>query len=208
MVGERALAVAICALLLLCSVSASARPPSADEIARGHYRLGTQRYDHGDFHGAIEEFSAGYAVVPLPHFQFDIARAYERLGELDSARTAYQRFLAGAAPDDRFRERAETAIEALTRILNAATPPTPPPPVEPVQLLPPVEPVPVPVQVPVPVEVVVTAPPVHRGIRHWWLIPVSLTVATGVAVTLGVLLTRSTKDNCASASLGCLPLGH
>jgi hypothetical protein len=206
-VGERALAAAIGALLLLCSVSASARPPSADEIARGHYRLGTQRYDHGDFRGAIEEFSAGYAVVPLPHFQFDIARAYERLGELDSARTAYQRFLAGAAPDDRFRERAESAIEALTRILNAATPPTPTPtpPVEPVQLLPP-EPVPLPV--PVPVEVVVTAPPVHRGVRHWWLIPVSLTVATGVAVTLGVLLTRSPKDNCATASLGCLPLGH
>jgi tetratricopeptide (TPR) repeat protein len=201
----RCAAVALCVLL---GGVAYATPPGDNAEARTYYREGSLRYQHGDYAGAVDEFQRGYHLVPLPDFLFDMARAYERMDDLAHAKTSYERFLAEAPPDDPYRPRAQAALAELTRRLSTPRPdeprpvPAPATPKSGPQTAPAAGVSPLTVAMPS-----VQAPPKRRYLR--WLIPVLsiVVVGTAAAVTGALVTSAQHKDSCASAALGCLPLG-
>lgn len=62
--------------------------------ARVKYTEGTEAYEHGDFHQALESFDAAYELAPLPGLLFDVAQCHRQLGAFERAAFFYRRYLA------------------------------------------------------------------------------------------------------------------
>jgi tetratricopeptide (TPR) repeat protein len=74
-----------------------ARPPSTDDAdrraARERYELGVDAYEAGRFELSIEHFEAADRLAPSPALSYNIARAYEKLGDRAQALRAYRDYL-------------------------------------------------------------------------------------------------------------------
>ena len=80
------------------------RPPDVDpdtEIARRHFEKGSELYGSGRYAEAVAEFEAARRAKPLPAFDYNIARAHDRMEHTREAIAAYERYLEAApsAPD-------------------------------------------------------------------------------------------------------------
>src|SRR5688572_26642380 len=53
--------------------------------ARTRYNAGKQKYDAGDYRGAIADFTAADQLVPSAVNEFNVALSYEKLGEAAQA---------------------------------------------------------------------------------------------------------------------------
>jgi tetratricopeptide (TPR) repeat protein len=75
--------------------SAGAQAPStaARDAARAHFEAAMDHYRARRFREAIHELRLSIAEVPSAELWFNIARAYEQLGELDAAIEHYQLYL-------------------------------------------------------------------------------------------------------------------
>jgi tetratricopeptide (TPR) repeat protein len=102
---------------------APAAPPSApaatpattlDAEVEHHATLGHRHLERGEAQQAVAEFRRAYELRADPRFLFDIAEAYERLGQDEQARFFYDRYL-GASPDATDREDVEERLEAIDR---------------------------------------------------------------------------------------------
>ncbi|HZS36320.1 MAG TPA: tetratricopeptide repeat protein [Polyangia bacterium] len=109
---------------------ARAQAPDPDtQAARRHYDRGLALYDQERYDAAIREFSAAKELKPLPAFDFNIGRCYERLERWRDAAEAYERYLA-AVPDaperDMLKERLVVLHERANRqgSATAAAPPS------------------------------------------------------------------------------------
>jgi tetratricopeptide (TPR) repeat protein len=89
---------------------AAASEDSPDhEIAERHFAAGARRYAEKDYLGAVDEFEAARRAQPLPAFDFNIGRSYDRLERVPEALAAYRRYVASSpTPAD--------AIEVQARI--------------------------------------------------------------------------------------------
>ncbi len=88
----------------LIAVAGAAHAESEDpdtEVARRHFEAGSAFYDQGNYERAIAEFEKAREAKPLPAFDYNVARAYDRLGRWREALDAYRRYIAGSpsAPD-------------------------------------------------------------------------------------------------------------
>jgi tetratricopeptide (TPR) repeat protein len=61
--------------------------------AREHYTRGQQRFQAGDFRGAIAEFAKAGSLSPSPVLDFNIGLCHERLGERDEAVRRYRAYV-------------------------------------------------------------------------------------------------------------------
>jgi tetratricopeptide (TPR) repeat protein len=164
---------------------------SSDEIARArtHYEAGRGLYNLGNYADAIREFSAGYALVPRPQFLVNLGQAYRKQGDLPRAREMFQKFLAKAPANDPDRPQIRALLDEIDDQLLEQPPPS--------RAQPSAQP-----------WIAVSAVPPEKPkksfmARHWWIIPVSAIVVTGVAVGLYFGL-RPSPVSCQDASLGCL----
>lgn len=66
--------------------------------ARQHFMAGQDYYTQGRYQKAIEEFEEAYRLDPRPLLLFNIAQAYEKLGDLEKTVDYLKRFLE-AEPD-------------------------------------------------------------------------------------------------------------
>jgi len=84
-------------------------------------------FDAKRFDEAIALFEEAYAIHPEANYLFNIGRVYEEKGDLETALTYYERFVAHpeAAPD------AKRMTEARIEELRAKLPPPSPDPIEP-----------------------------------------------------------------------------
>jgi tetratricopeptide (TPR) repeat protein len=122
--------VALGACVVLLSGGARADPDT--EQVRRHFQAGALFYSDERYPEAIEEFEQARKVRALPALDFNIARAYDRLGNVDAAVEAYRRYLV-AVPEAKdaaeIRERIQTLEQR--RAARVASPPaaaaTPPP---------------------------------------------------------------------------------
>ncbi len=105
----------IVALLLVSSLAIAAPDPKAE----AHYRQGKVFLDSKQYQRAIVEFEAAYAIDKLPQHLFNIARAYEALGDHDKTIELYQRFLDAEPKGDRAAE-ARAGISVATAARDAA----------------------------------------------------------------------------------------
>jgi tetratricopeptide (TPR) repeat protein len=149
------------------------------EIARRHFNAGSDLYSAGQYERAIGEFKAARRARQMPAFDFNIARAYDRLEQIGEAIDWYQRYLA-SGPEDSGEIRAR--IEELKRRLDAQRPkkqvvvapaPLPPPPPPPPR--------------------VVDRPPRALRIAGPTLIAVGAAVAAG-GIAFGVLRNQAADD--------------
>jgi hypothetical protein len=93
--------------------------PSAGDIARERFKRGEAAYQKGSYGLAISEWEAAYATDPRPRIQYNIFQAYERLGQLQEASAALQKYLSTADPDDPYYSDATARMAALQQRLQA-----------------------------------------------------------------------------------------
>ncbi|MFT6144084.1 MAG: outer membrane cobalamin receptor [Myxococcota bacterium] len=81
-------------LLPFCGLLAVALPLTAHadpkDDARRHFRAGLEAARAGDFDGALERFMAAQDTYPHPVTLYNIARAYQDMGDLDNALEYYE----------------------------------------------------------------------------------------------------------------------
>ncbi|MBX3130682.1 MAG: TonB-dependent receptor [Polyangiaceae bacterium] len=109
----RRLARLVAALLL--SLSAHARPATADDLAdeaEVRFDLGNSAYGRGDFADALAHYMASNRLVPNKNVVFNIARTYERLGKFPEAYRYYSIVL-DSERDKKARARVVAALEKL-----------------------------------------------------------------------------------------------
>jgi hypothetical protein len=93
--------------------------PAAEDPAREHFRRGEAAYQKGSYGLAISEWQAAYAADPRPRIQYNIYQAYERLGQLQEASAALQKYLSSADPDDPYYADATARMAALQQRLQS-----------------------------------------------------------------------------------------
>ncbi len=117
-------------LLFVTVVTALARGhvAQADNLADEaelQFEIGADRYKGGDFRGALEHFLASNRLAPNRNVVFNIARAYEQLGQNADAYRYYNQALTGEqdpAAQGRIRD-AFARIEPLVAVLQVDSDP-------------------------------------------------------------------------------------
>jgi len=85
-------------LLLSCSLGLASPSAHADDVADEadlQFELGTERYEHQDYKGALSHFLASDRLARNRNVQFNIALSYEKLGQLPEAYRYFTRSLEG-----------------------------------------------------------------------------------------------------------------
>jgi tetratricopeptide (TPR) repeat protein len=108
------------ALLLLSGSVARADDDPDTEAARRHFQRASELYDAHRYREAVREFEVAKKLKPLPEFDFNIGRAYDRLEDWPHAIEAYQQYLLRA------RNEADIAeVRARLAVLQARVPQSP-----------------------------------------------------------------------------------
>ncbi len=110
----RQLTPALISIVMLSASTALAGP----EEAKVHFERGAQAYKEARYEEAIEGFSKAYAEDPKPILLYNIAQAYERLGDTANALRAYRDFLR-EGPSDEDREVIDKRIHNLEKRLQS-----------------------------------------------------------------------------------------
>jgi tetratricopeptide (TPR) repeat protein len=113
-----AMAISIFAALVAPATALGA-PPAASgaESALSLYRESTKAYNEGRFQDAIDLLSRAYALAKQPVLLFNLARAYEGLGDLPKAIESYKGYLE-SDPNTTDRGSIEQRIETLQKQLD------------------------------------------------------------------------------------------
>jgi tetratricopeptide (TPR) repeat protein len=128
------------------SSGAAEKPSSSsDKEARKLFYQGDRLYEEGKYEEAVAAFEKAYALSHRPELLFNLANAYERLGQYEEALRALRDFAPSAPESDRdkiaeriktLEARAEDRRKRESEKAAAAAPATPaaappPPPAEP-----------------------------------------------------------------------------
>ena len=106
---------AMVALLTFTATSFAAEPSTP--TARQHYLSGAQLYAQGKYSDAVDQFLAADRMAPSAALSYDIARAYEKLGETSLALRWYRDYLHRAGePADAPKLR--RVVDSLERVLR------------------------------------------------------------------------------------------
>lgn len=117
----RWLGLAMLALgIAISSGTAEAQTDADDARARGHFEAGASYYEQSRYEEAAREFEEAYSLSPRPALLWNVANAHERLGDLEAAIAALERYLGHDVPD---RQLAESRLEALRQRHAQATAP-------------------------------------------------------------------------------------
>jgi tetratricopeptide (TPR) repeat protein len=170
-------------MVALCAASVAHAEDDPVNRARLNFEAGMRLYQAERYEDALKSFETGYRLAARPAFLINIGQCLRMLSRPREARAAFARFLVDAPTRDPHRKGVESMVAELDQEI-ALLPPEPPPPAV-LQPSPAASPAPLVVAPPPP-------PPRQKanGIRKfWWLIPLSVVAAAGVAVGLGVGLT-------------------
>lgn len=98
-------------IVFLCGI-AWASPAGAQE-ARELFRQGEAAYQTGDYETAVSSWERAYELDARPALQYNLAQAYERLGRLDMAVTAYRVYVDNTPGDDPRAQNARARLASL-----------------------------------------------------------------------------------------------
>jgi tetratricopeptide (TPR) repeat protein len=154
-----AFVVALAALLLGASGAATARAAeSPEEHVERLAEEALNAYRGADYKRAVELLRKAYEIRQVPALLYNMAKAYDKLGDVDHAYASYRLYANSAAADPKLKGRAEArmaALEAVRRKDAAAAARTGEPPRPTAQ----VEPPPAPSEPPPPAQLVPPPPP-------------------------------------------------
>src|SRR5262249_17400145 len=63
------------------------------EAARIHFQAGKQYYDRGHYNESISEFKEAYRLSNAPALLYNMAQAFEKMGDLQHAREYLQKYM-------------------------------------------------------------------------------------------------------------------
>ena len=95
----------------------AATPATNAASAKEAFRRGEAAYSAGNYELAVREWTAAYASDPRPRIQFNLSQAYERMGQLENAIAALQRFIESGDPEDPTYSDANARLGALQQRL-------------------------------------------------------------------------------------------
>ncbi|MCA9629137.1 MAG: tetratricopeptide repeat protein [Myxococcales bacterium] len=199
---QRWLTTLVCSALLGVSVPAFGQA-SPDELARRHFESGAAYLEESDYENALEAFDKAFELSKRPEIQINIATVYERMGRLEQAIAALDRYLE-LAPEGGLRETVELRKANLQKRVEAGEGVEPEPPAPEPEPEPKPKPGPRPVAKP---ETAAPPPAQDQGteasgtnVPAWILIGLGSLSAGGAAVT--GILAKSEYD---SAKKDCSP---
>jgi tetratricopeptide (TPR) repeat protein len=102
------------ALLALLVSTAGAEEDADTQAAHRHFVNASLLYDSGRYLEAIAEFEIAKGLKPVPAFDFNIGRCYERVERWQDAADAFERYLA-ASPGTPDAEELRVRIATLRR---------------------------------------------------------------------------------------------
>ena len=102
--------------MLVLGSSARAQDKT-DETARIHFQAGTSYYETGDYELALREFNRSYELSGRPELQYNISLTYEKLGDLEAAIQALDKYL-NDAKDIPNRKTLELRLANLNKRLE------------------------------------------------------------------------------------------
>jgi tetratricopeptide (TPR) repeat protein len=154
-------------------------------------------YKAGDYQRAVDLLERAYTTQPLTALLYNLAKAHDKLGNSDKARTFYLKYAAADDADPRLRARAEQRIVALrtatesprtkepattttTTTASTTEPPTPPPTKSEPRPTPRTSPTTEPTVLMTPTTVETPEDPLERERRARWR-------DRGLAITFGVI---------------------
>jgi tetratricopeptide (TPR) repeat protein len=91
---------------------------AAQEDARALFTRGQTAYQQGDYETAVSAWNRAYELDARPLIQYNLAQAYERLGRLQDAAQALDRYLETAEPGDQYQADARARRSALRERLS------------------------------------------------------------------------------------------
>jgi hypothetical protein len=82
-------------LLALISIPCSSFAQADDTVSRAKemFKQGAERFERGDYSGAIHDFESADQLIPRPAFSFNLAKAYDKLKEPGKAIFYYHQYL-------------------------------------------------------------------------------------------------------------------
>lgn len=104
--AARACAIAVSVLAITASAGAQEDP-------RELFSRGQAAYETGDHETAVRNWERAYELDPRPLLQYNLAQAYERLGQLDRAVAAYRLYVEHTPGDDPRAQNARARIASL-----------------------------------------------------------------------------------------------
>ena len=117
---------ALCATPKPALAQAGAVKLSAKERAKLAFRKGSQAFAKKQWAEALSSFEEAYQAYPLPLMMFNIASAYERLGDLQTAAERYEAFIATGKDDGDAASRLKVIKEQLATWAELRLRSTPP----------------------------------------------------------------------------------
>jgi tetratricopeptide (TPR) repeat protein len=132
-VGSVALILCLASLSSVAQAqSGDAAPPPADDAFGRQVQTAIDLFQKQHYDEAIKAFRAAYAMKPEPEILYNIARVYERSGQIEEALQSYRDFLAAPGTTAALRAKAQENVNALNHEKalreqsNAPQPPTGP----------------------------------------------------------------------------------
>ena len=125
--------------------TAATAPRARAETAEGQVeRLAAEAvnaYRGADYNRAVELLTRAYEIRQVPALLYNMAKAYDKLGDVDHAYDAYRRYADSADADPRLKAKSEARLVVLEearrkkaaaqqRLVEQQKPPPPPPLVE------------------------------------------------------------------------------
>ena len=103
-------------LFLTLLISSPAAAADSKE-AQAHFANAARAYQEGRYEDAVDLFLKAYQIDPQPELLYNVAQAYERLGDVRNALRSYRDYLR-QHPSDQDRKFVETRVQNLERRLR------------------------------------------------------------------------------------------
>src|ERR1041384_5234546 len=108
----------LCFMTVLALTLVACGADAADtKDAQAFFELASQAYHDGRYEDAVDLFMKAYAIDPQPELLYNVAQAYERLGDVRNALRSYRDYLR-QHPGDQDLTSVESRIQNLERRLR------------------------------------------------------------------------------------------
>src|SRR5689334_6949162 len=82
-------------------------------------------YKGADYNRAVELLTRAYEIRQVPALLYNLAKAYDKLGDVDKAYDAYRRYASSADADPKLKEKAESRLATLEELRRKKAPERP-----------------------------------------------------------------------------------
>jgi tetratricopeptide (TPR) repeat protein len=109
-------ALASLAVVMAVALPARARAESPEAQVERLAAEAVNAYRGADYNRAIELLNKAYDIRQVPALLYNMAKAYDKLADLDHAADAYRRYVASLDPDPKLKAKAEARLSVIDEL--------------------------------------------------------------------------------------------